>query len=86
MQIEEVEDILDPTTHGVRRDADVLHGVGQLVLDRVGDEAGGGILTDHTHYVGQIARQPFGGRSTVDADPTRQRSPGEPGNVAVRGA
>jgi hypothetical protein len=38
-QTEQVEGLLDPSTHDVGCEADRLHAVGELVLDHVGDEA-----------------------------------------------
>ena len=43
---EQVEGLLDPAAHRVRRQAELLHAVGELLLDGVGDEAGGRVLAD----------------------------------------
>ena len=45
-----------------RRQAELLHPVGQLLLDRVGDEAGGGVLADVPDDVGPVARRAAGRR------------------------
>ena len=55
VQAEQVEHVLDPAAHDVGRHAQVLHHVGELVLDRVGDEAGGRVLADDADDVGQLA-------------------------------
>ena len=43
---EQVEGLLDPAAHGRRVEAELLHAVGQLLLDGVGDEAGDRVLAD----------------------------------------
>ncbi len=45
--------------------AQVLHGVGQLVLDGVGDEAGGRVLPDDADQVGQVAGRVVLGAAAV---------------------
>ena len=51
---EQVEGLLDPLAHDVGRDGQLLHAVGQLLLDRVGDEAGQRVLADDADDVGQL--------------------------------
>ena len=68
LEAEEVDRVLDPPAHGFRRHAEVLHGVGQFVLDALGDEAGQGVLADEAHDVGQFPRPVLPGRSPVDGD------------------
>jgi hypothetical protein len=45
-EAEQVECLLDAAPHDRLREADRLHGVGQLVLDGVGDEPGDRVLAD----------------------------------------
>ena len=56
METEEIEDVLHPTPHHVGSDTEVLHRVGELVLDEVGDEACRRILTDEADDIGQLPR------------------------------
>jgi hypothetical protein len=65
---QEIERVLDPPAHGVRRHPQVLHGVGQLVLDPLGDEAGQRVLTDKTDDVGEVPRSVVPGRPPLDGD------------------
>ena len=43
----EVEDLLDPLAHDVGWDGELLHAVGQLLLNGIGHEPGKRILADH---------------------------------------
>ena len=43
---EQVEGLLDPAAHRVGREPELLHAVGELLLDGVGDEAGDRVLAD----------------------------------------
>ena len=54
---EQVEGLLDASPHGVGRQAELLHAVGELLLDRVGDETRGGVLADVPDVVGPLARR-----------------------------
>ena len=56
-EAEQVERVLDPAAHRVGGDAEVLHRVGELVLDGVGDEAGERVLADVPDDVGELARR-----------------------------
>ena len=56
-EAEQVERLLDAAAHDVRRQADRLHAVGELVLDHVGDEAGQRVLRDDADDVGELARR-----------------------------
>ncbi len=69
---EQVERLLDPAAHGVRRDAELLHAVGELLLDRVGDEARDRVLADVADDVRALAR-----REVDDAPAVEQDVPGE---------
>ena len=67
-QPEQVQRLLDPLAHDVRRDGQLLHPVGELLLDGVGDEAGGRVLADHADEVGELARRVRRGVPAVDED------------------
>ena len=67
---EQVEGLLDPAAHGVGGQAELLHAVGELLLDGVGDEAGGRVLPDVPDDVGALAR-----RLVDDATPSSSTSP-----------
>ena len=82
---EQVEHVLDPAAHHVGRDAEVLHRVRELVLDGVGDEARGRVLTDHTDTIGQLPGRRHGG-DPVDGDAPEQRAAGEVGDEPVHRA
>ena len=69
---EQVERLLDPLAHHVGGDRQLLHAVGQLLLDGVGDEAGQRVLADDPDDVGQLTWW-VGARC-----PGRRRSPGRP--------
>ena len=71
---EQVQGLLDPAAHRVRRQAELLHAVGELLLDGVGDEPGGRVLADVPDHVRALPR-----RRLDDADPVEQ-------HVAVEGA
>ena len=51
---EQVEGLLDPAAHRVAGQPELLHAVGELLLDGVGDEAGGRVLPDVPHDVGAL--------------------------------
>ena len=67
---QQVERLLDPAAHGLRRGAELLHAVGELLLDRVGDEPGERVLADVPDEVGPLAR-----RLVDDARPSSRTSP-----------
>ena len=64
---EQVERLFDPATHRLGRQPELLHAVGELLLDGVGDEAGGGVLPDVADRVGPLPR-----RRAHDADAVEQ--------------
>ena len=74
---EQVERLLDPLAHHRLGHRELLHGVGQLLLHRVGDEAGQRVLADHADDVGEVARRVVAGVATVDDDPPGQVATGE---------
>ena len=69
---EQVERLLDPLAHHVGRKAELLHRVGELFLDGVGDEAGERILADEADDVGQVAWLVRAGVAAVDRHPARR--------------
>ncbi len=83
---EQVERLLDPLAHDVGGHGQLLHGVGQLLLHRVGDEARQGVLAHHAHHVGQLAGRVGAGVAPVDHDPPGEVAAGEVGHQAVDGA
>ncbi len=76
-QAQEVDRVLDPATHRLRRHAQVLHGVRQFVLHRLGDEAGQWVLRHVADDVGQVAGAVVPGRPAVDRDRAGERAPAE---------
>ena len=76
-QAEQVEGLLHAAAHDVGRQAEGLHAVGELVLDRVGDEAGERVLRDDADDVGELARRVGAGVAAGDGDAARQRAAGE---------
>ena len=71
--------IASSTRRRIASDAhpEVLHGVGQLVLDGLGHEAGQRVLAHEADDVGQIARPVVPGRPPVHGDRPRQRPAAE---------
>jgi hypothetical protein len=61
----------------VRREAEGLHPVGELVLDHVGDEPGQRVLPDEADHVREVPRPVVPGVPTVDEHPAGQGAPGE---------
>ena len=80
---EEVERLLDPLAHHRLRHRELLHGVGQLLLHGVGDEAGQRVLAHHAHHVGQVAGRVVAGVAAVDDHPPGEVAAGEVGHQAV---
>ncbi len=74
---EQVEGLLDPLAHGGGRKAELLHAVGELLLDGVGDEPGERVLPDDADQVGEVAGPVVAGVAAVEADVAGQRAPGE---------
>ena len=69
---QQVERLLDAAAHGLRSGAELLHAVGELLLDRVGDEPGERVLADVPDEVRPLAR-----RLVDDAAPVEQDVAGE---------
>ena len=63
---EQVERLLHPLAHHRRRDGQLLHRVGELLLDGVGHEAGQGVLAHHADDVGELARRVGPGVTAID--------------------
>ena len=82
---EQVEGLLHPLAHDVGGHRQLLHGVGELLLDGVGDEAGQRVLPDHADHVGQLARRMGAGVAAVDDDAPGEVATGEVGHQAVDG-
>ena len=82
-EAEEVERLFHALAHHRRRDRELLHAVGELLLERVGDTSGEWILGDDAHDVGQLARRMRTRVATVDGDAPAQTATGEVGNQAV---
>ena len=78
-EAEQVEGLLDALAHDVRRKAEALHAVRELVLDDVGDEAGERVLADDADDVGELARRMGAGVPAGDRHPS-----GEPSTREVR--
>ncbi len=70
-----VEGLLDPPPHGLAVQAELLHAVGQLVLDGLGDEAGERVLPDVPDEVGELARRPAADALRPPAARRRARCP-----------
>ena len=83
---EQVERLLDPPAHRRRGQAELLHAVGELLLDGVGDEAGERVLPHDADEVGQVTRAVVAGVAPVQAHVAGQRAAGEVGDPAAHGA
>ena len=66
VQPEQVDRVLDAPAHRVGCHTEVLHGVRQLVLHPLGDEARERVLADEADDIGELARRVLPGRSPVD--------------------
>ena len=65
---EQVERLLDPAAHRLGGRAELLHAVGQLLLDRVGDEPGERVLADVADEVRPLARRLLDDARAVEQD------------------
>ena len=68
LEPQEIECVLHPPTHRLGRHAEILHCVGQFVLDPFGDEAGQRVLAHEADDVGQVPRPVVSGRPAVHRD------------------
>ena len=75
---EQVEGLLDAAPHRLRRQPELLHAVGELLLDRVGDEAGQRVLADVPDRMRPFARRRVQTPTTVEENVTPERPAGEP--------
>ena len=86
---EQVEGLLDAAAHRVGGEPELLHAVGELLLDGVGDEAGRRVLADVADQMGALARRLVDDRATVDQHVAGQGAAGEarhqPGHDAEQG-
>ena len=80
---EQVEHLLDPLAHHVGRQPQLLHAVGELLLQGVGHEAGERVLADDPDEVGELARRVRTGVAPVDEHPAAQGAAGEVRDQAV---
>ncbi len=85
-QAQQVEGLLHPLAHHLRRDGQLLHRVGEFLLHRVGGEPGQRVLPHHAHHVGEFARRMVRGVPPVDRHPAVQGTAGEVRHQAVHGA
>ena len=83
---QQVEGLLDPATHRLRIEAELLHPVRQLVLDDVADESGQRVLPDVADLVGQLARRPAADACPLDQHVTVERAAAEVRDQAVERA
>ncbi len=80
---QEIEGLLDTLAHDIRRNCQLLHAVGKLLLDGVGGEAGEWILSDHPDHVGQLPWRTQTGLAPVDQHPPGHGAAGEVGDQTV---
>ena len=66
--------------------AEVLHGVGELVFDRVRDKARIGVLADVADGIGEVTGTIFVGAATVDGYRSVETATGEVGDETVHAA
>ena len=79
---EQVEGLLDPAAHRRGRQAQLLHPVGELLLHRVSDEAGGRVLPDVPDRVHPLAWRQVQDALAVEQQVTAQLAAGEPRHQA----
>ena len=75
---EQVEGLLDPAPHGLGREPELLHAVGELLLDRVGDESGQRVLADVPDRVRPLPRRRVQHRHPVEQYVAPERAAREP--------
>ena len=74
---EQVEGLLDPLAHRGGRQPELLHAVGELLLDGVGHEPGERVLPDDADQVGEVAGPVVAGVAAVEPHVAGQRAAGE---------
>ena len=82
---EQVERLLHPLAHHLRRHGQLLHAVGELLLHRVRHEPRQRVLSDDAHDVRELARRVVRGVATVDDHSTGERAAGEVRDEPVDG-
>ena len=85
VQAEQVEGVLDAPSHRARRDAQVLHRVGELVLDDVAHEAGRRVLAHHPDQIGELTWRMGAGRASAHSDLAGEPATGEVRHETVDG-
>ena len=83
---EQVEGLLDALAHRVRRQPELLHAVGELLLDGVGDEAGQRVLAHDPDEVGEVAGPGVTRVAAVQAHVPGEGAAGEVGHPPAHGA
>jgi len=78
MQTKQIENVFNPSTHHIRRNAEILHRVGQFIFNKVSHEAGSRILSYDTNDIGKITRSNIRSRSTIDDHRPGKDSTGKP--------
>ena len=86
MQVQGVKHVLDASAHRSRVHAEVLHRVGELVLDGVGDESRIRVLADVADGVGEVAGTVTLGATPVDCHRPVEAAAGEMRDKAVDAA
>ncbi len=81
---EEIQCLLDAVAHDVGGQAELLHRVGQLLLDGVGGESRERVLGDEAHDVGQLARRVVARVAARDRHPAREVPPVKCGTRPLR--
>ena len=74
---EQVEGLLDPAAHRLGGGAELLHAVGELLLDRVGDEPGERVLADVADEVRPLARRLLDDAGAVEQHVAAEDAAGE---------
>ena len=75
---EQVEGLLDPAAHRLRQQSELLHAVGELLLDRVGDEPGQWVLPHEPDGVRPLPRRCLQHRRPVQQHLAGEVAAGEP--------
>ena len=80
---EQVEGLLDAFAHHLGRQAELLHRVGELFLDRVGDEPREWVLSDIADGLGHVAWLVLARVEAADDNTAREMAAGEVGHETV---
>ena len=86
VQVQGVQNVFDPPAHCRRVHTEVLHGVGELVLDRVRDEGRIRVLADVTDGIGEVAGTVLLGAAPVDGHRSVEPATGEMRDETVHAA